>query len=368
MSFVSHARRPLGSMAKAKESCAPGATKSSRCPPVCWRVTSASGRRPPANGSIVMRPQIQPSASYLEWICSYCRRTAVAAEAGQPSTTMRPSTETAMWQITRGRPAAGVIDRAFESEGACGRGLPRAIRGAGSTKEHPWSSGAGGSFSQSAVDHALRALGVALALHRDRRRCCVDLTQVVRRELDVDRAEVLFQAVDLRGARDGHDPRLLREHPRERELRGRHALPRRDGADQLDDRLVRLPVLRLEARHGVTEVARIERRRLVDLPGEETLAQWTEGDEADPELLERREDLLLRLAPPQRVLALQRRHRLHRVRAADRRCTRFGEAEVLHLPLGDQLPNRAGDVLDRHALVDAVLVVEVDRIDAEPAE
>jgi hypothetical protein len=32
-------------------------------PPVCSRATSASARRPPANGSIVMRPQIQPSGS-----------------------------------------------------------------------------------------------------------------------------------------------------------------------------------------------------------------------------------------------------------------------------------------------------------------
>ena len=47
--------------------------------------------------------------------------------------------------------------------------------------------------------------------------------------------------------------------------------------------------------------------------------------------------------------------------------TGLGKAEVLHLALRDQLLDGAGDVLDRHVRVDAVLVEQVDRVDAAAA-
>ena len=76
-----------------------------------------------------------------------------------------------------------------------------------------------------------------------------------------------------------------------------------------------------------------------DLPREEALAQRAEGDEADPELLERRQHLRLGLPPPQRVLALERRDRLDRVGAADRLHARLGQAEVLDLALPGSAPS-----------------------------
>ena len=68
-----------------------------------------------------------------------------------------------------------------------------------------------------------------------------------------------------------------------------------DLAEQIDQRLVRLAGLRREARDGAAEVGAVERRVLVDLAGEEALAQRAERDEADPEFLERRQHLRLRL-------------------------------------------------------------------------
>ena len=53
---------------------------------------------------------------------------------------------------------------------------------------------------------------------------------------------------------------------------------------------------------------------------------------------------------------------LNGVRAADGACARPGESEVLHFSLADELPDRAGHVLDRHGRVDPVLVIEVDAV------
>jgi hypothetical protein len=57
---------------------------------------------------------------------------------------------------------------------------------------------------------------------------------------------------------------------------------------------------------------------------------------------------------------------VHRVRAADRLRRGLGEPEVADLALLDELRHRADRLLDRTVSVDAVLVVEVDVVDAEP--
>jgi hypothetical protein len=56
------------------------------------------------------------------------------------------------------------------------------------------------------------------------------------------------------------------------------------------------------------------------------------------------------------------------VGAADRPGGRLRHAEVLHLAGLDEVLDRARDVLDGHLRVDAVLVVEIDGVDAEPMQ
>lgn len=56
------------------------------------------------------------------------------------------------------------------------------------------------------------------------------------------------------------------------------------------------------------------------------------------------------------------------VGAADGGGTRFRKAERAHLALAHQLGHGADGVLDRYVRVDAVLVVEIDDICAEPLE
>ena len=58
---------------------------------------------------------------------------------------------------------------------------------------------------------------------------------------------------------------------------------------------------------------------------------------------------------------------MHLVRAPDGLFARLGQPEVTDLSLPDEIGHRAHHVLDRHLLVDAVLVEEVDVVGLEPA-
>ena len=101
------------------------------------------------------------------------------------------------------------------------------------------------------------------------------------------------------------------------------------------------------------------------LPVRKPLPKRTEGDEADPQFLADRQHLRFGLTPPERVFALDRRDRLDRMRAADGCGASLGQAEVPDLALRDQVLHRAGDVLDRHTRIDAMLIEEVDRLDPQ---
>ena len=46
----------------------------------------------------------------------------------------------------------------------------------------------------------------------------------------------------------------------------------------------------------------------------------------------------------------------------------FRQAEVLHFALLDQILDGSGDLLDRDIRVDAVLVVQIDRLDLQSRE
>ena len=59
---------------------------------------------------------------------------------------------------------------------------------------------------------------------------------------------------------------------------------------------------------------------------------------------------------------------MHRVRALDGLRCSFREPEVTHLALLDQLRHRAHGVLDRGVRIDAMLIVEINHLDAETAQ
>ena len=125
------------------------------------------------------------------------------------------------------------------------------------------------------------------------RRGALNIAQIVLRELDAERAEVLVQALQFARTGNGHDPRLLSQQPGQRDLGGCRVLPLGGGLEQVDQRQIRFPCLRGESRNGVADVAAGERSVLVDLAGQKAFAKWAEGDEADPELFECRQYVLL---------------------------------------------------------------------------
>src|SRR2546423_4203204 len=174
--------------------------------------------------------------------------------------------------------------------------------------------------------------------------------------------------MQLRRAGDRHNPRLLRQQPRERNLSRRYLLPFCDAAKQIDERLIRLESLRRESRQGAAEVGAVELRIFVDFAGEEASAERTVRHEADSEFLDRRYHFFLRRSRPQRVFALKCGEWLNRVCATDRLHASFGKAEVLHLPLLNQFFHRARDIFDRYVRIDTVLIKQIDRLDFEPLE
>ena len=172
----------------------------------------------------------------------------------------------------------------------------------------------------------------------------------------------------LPGPGDRHDERPPAEQPGERELGGAHVLLRGQLLQTLDEREVAVDVLGLKARHAAPEVGRAESSRIGDRARQEAAAERAVGDEPDAELGAEVEQRVLRVAGPERVLGLQRRHRVRRVRADDRRRRRFADAEMADLALGDQPRHGAHRVLDGHGRIDAVDVVEIDHLDLEPPQ
>src|SRR5262249_51439961 len=211
------------------------------------------------------------------------------------------------------------------------------------------SSPATGRSERSGVDRG--HVGVAVDRSDAERRDLVEAREVLVGHLDVERRDVLLEEAHVLRARDRSDVLALAQHPRERELTGRRALLGGDLAHAVDELEVALEVLALEARVVGAEVAGLEVVGRPEAAGEAAAAERAVGDEPDPELADRGEDLVLRVARPQRVLGLQRADRVDRVRATDRLRRGLRQPEVADLALLDELRHRADRLLDRHRLV-----------------
>src|SRR5271157_1372005 len=174
--------------------------------------------------------------------------------------------------------------------------------------------------------------------------------------------------MQLRGAWDRNNPRLLGQQPRERDLSWCRLLPFCDLVKQIDYGLIRFPSLRRKARQRAAEIGAVEFRVFVDLARQEALPKRAIRHETNPEFLECGYHFLLRLPPPQRVFALDRSDRLDGVCTTDRLCGCFRHAEVLDLALLNEVLHGSRDVFDRNLGVHTVLIVEIDGINPEPLQ
>src|ERR1039457_2697776 len=162
--------------------------------------------------------------------------------------------------------------------------------------------------------------------------------------------------MQLCGAWDRYNPRLLGQQPRKCDLSRCRLLPFRDSAEQINERLIRLESLRREARQRAAEVGTVELRIFVDLAREEALAQGAVRDKADSEFLKGRDDFLLQSPRPQRIFALESSDRLDCVCATDGLHSGFGKAEVLDLAFLNQVLHGSSDVFNRHGRVNPMLI------------
>ena len=216
--------------------------------------------------------------------------------------------------------------------------------------------------------HCFEAFWIASALHGDLGCGGVDFAQILGRELDRQGADIFVEAIELCGAGDRGEPRLLREQPRERDLGGSRVLALRDRAEQVDEGLVGLERVGREARERAAKIGGVELRIFVDLAGEEAFAERAIRHETDSEFFERGDHFLLGLAPPEGVFALQRCERLDGVGAANRFHAGLGKSEVLDLAGLDEFLDGAGHVFDGHVGIDAMLIEKVDGVDLEALE
>src|SRR5688572_18117310 len=127
-------------------------------------------------------------------------------------------------------------------------------------------------------------------------------------------------------------------------------------------------MIRLESWHAVTDVLRRHHRRVSQRAGEEAAGKWTEGDESNSQLAAGVEDRHFGVARPQRVLGLDSGERMHAVGLADRGRRHLAQANGPDLALPDQIGERADAVFDRHALVPAMEVIDVDHLRLQTRE
>ena len=184
----------------------------------------------------------------------------------------------------------------------------------------------------------------------------------------MDGAGVFFEVFDFLGAWDGEDVVAQGEEPGESELGGRAAFAGGELLDVVGEGEVLGEGIALEAGAEATPVGGVEVFKGAETTGEESAAEGAVGNEGDAEFAGCGEELGFGIAGPEGVFGLEGCDGVYGVGATDGGGGGFGESEETDLAGGDEVGHGADGFFDGSVGVDAVLVVEVDDIDAETEE
>ena len=121
-----------------------------------------------------------------------------------------------------------------------------------------------------------------------------------------DRADIFFQIFSALGSGNRNNVVALREHPRERELRGRAFLFAGDLFDATHQIEILLEVFSLKARRVTAIIVGCEVFEFLKLPGQKSAAEWAIGDETNAEFAAGGQNFVFGIARPERIFGLQR--------------------------------------------------------------
>jgi hypothetical protein len=180
---------------------------------------------------------------------------------------------------------------------------------------------------RSAVDVRHHALVVARAGRDALRQRRVEPFYLVGTDHQSGGCNIFFEETAPLRARNGNNIVALMQQPRQRNLPRRCALLFGHFANDGSCPHVCIEVCALQTRVAPPEIILRILLGAYHHPGQETTAKRTKRHQADAELPQKRYETGLQIALPKGILALQRRNRVDRVRAADRVLPRLGKAD-----------------------------------------
>lgn len=194
----------------------------------------------------------------------------------------------------------------------------------------------------------------------------VERGQVLGRELEIPRAEVVFELARVAGAEDGDDGAPLLTDPGEGNLRGAFAERTGDVADDGGDRELRLGGAALV----LVDTTRVARRRGVAFAlvfaRQDAAAEGAPGGDGEAEGVGHRQEIALGGALNQAVFDLQRGERRPAAKIGDG--VHLGDlpgggirdADVEDFAAADEIVERAHRLFDRREQIGGVDPVEID--------
>ena len=151
--------------------------------------------------------------------------------------------------------------------------------------------------------HFHRGCGQSVALQLELRGGHIDPPEVVGGKFDTNRAEVLLQTREFRGARDRDDPRLLGQQPGERDLRGGRLLCATSRSSATSAWFA--PARPAAKRGTLARKSELSNRVAASiLPVRNPAPSGLKGTKPMPSSSSVGQDLVFGLAPPQRIFAL----------------------------------------------------------------